>query len=103
MEEVKSTSVFGRDLSKIPCFRNTFLYSISSGIGSGLAYFMLTSKTRQASHVGVGAYCVVTLGYWTYCRYNYSKEKFEMGLVQSALQKQALFDSEEGKKDQYHE
>ncbi|XP_068231560.1 cytochrome c oxidase assembly protein COX20, mitochondrial [Palaemon carinicauda] len=99
MEEVKSSNFLGRDLSKIPCFRKTFLYSISSGIGTGIAYFMLTSKPKKASHVGMGVYFAVTLGYWTYCRYNFSKEKFEMGQLQSSLQKQVLIGTEAGSKD----
>lgn len=87
--------IFGHDLANMPCFRQTFLYSISSGIGSGLLYFMLTSKAKRATHVAFGTYTVVTLGYWTYCRYNYSVQKFEMGQLQMALQKQVLYEGTE--------
>ena len=35
-EERKHLYVFGRDVSEIPCFRNSFLYGISGGFGLGL-------------------------------------------------------------------
>ncbi|GLG99951.1 uncharacterized protein GBIM_06327 [Gryllus bimaculatus] len=45
-----SLIVAGRDLSRIPCFRKTFLTSISSGIGAGLLYFLFTSRVQMATH-----------------------------------------------------
>lgn len=60
----KKVTLFGRDLSEIPCFRNSWLYGISGGIGVGLLYFLFTSKTRMASHVAVGSVCTITMSYW---------------------------------------
>jgi len=35
--------IFGRDVSKIPCFKESFLYGLLGGIGCGLVTFMATS------------------------------------------------------------
>lgn len=35
-EERKHLYILGRDVSEIPCFRNSFLYGISGGFGMGL-------------------------------------------------------------------
>ncbi|XP_037777168.1 cytochrome c oxidase assembly protein COX20, mitochondrial-like [Penaeus monodon] len=97
-EANKEASLMGRNLSEVPCFRETFLYSITSGLGSGLANFMLTSRVQRSVQVGLGVYTCVTLGYWSYCRYNYSQQKFNMGQLQVAMQKQALLEGTEVEK-----
>nr|CAD7202231.1 unnamed protein product [Timema douglasi] len=57
-EETKRKLIlFGRDVSEIPCFRNSYLYGISSGIGMGLTYFMFTSKVRMATHARMQGRC----------------------------------------------
>lgn len=84
--------IFGKDVSKIPCFRNSFLYGILGGIGSGLVYFLFTSKVRVATNFGVASYAVITMSYWTQCRYKYSKTKFEMAQVQKLLREHALYE-----------
>ena len=35
-EERRHLHIFGRDVSEIPCFRNSFLYGIGGGFGSAL-------------------------------------------------------------------
>ena len=55
---------FGKELSEIPCFRNTFLYGILTGIGSGLGFFLFTSRTKRSCDVGVGSFVVTSLAYW---------------------------------------
>lgn len=35
-EQRKHLFILGRDVSEIPCFRNSFLYGISGGFGMGL-------------------------------------------------------------------
>ncbi|KRT83889.1 hypothetical protein AMK59_4164 [Oryctes borbonicus] len=92
MDENKSVIVFGQDITKIPCFRNSFLYGISGGIGAGLFYFMCTSKPLMASHCGMACFTVITLGYWTHCRYNYSKVRLDMMRMQRLLREQALYE-----------
>ncbi|XP_071532894.1 cytochrome c oxidase assembly protein COX20, mitochondrial [Panulirus ornatus] len=90
MEEEPKTKLLGRDLSQMPCFRQTFLYSISSGLTAGLLFFLLTSNVRRSAHICLGTYGCVTLGYWSYCRYNFSKKKFNMSHLNMGMQKQAL-------------
>ena len=84
----KTTLIFmDRDLLKIPCFRTTFLYSISSWIGVSLVTFLFTSKGNLASHCGFASFMIVTGGYFVYCRHNYAQEKFRMGQLKQAWQK----------------
>lgn len=88
--------LFGRDISQIPCFRNSYLYGISGGIGCGLLYFLLTSRVKASMDFGVASFAVITLSYWTQCRYNYSKTKMEMEKVQELLRRRSLFEGTEG-------
>ncbi|XP_050721589.1 cytochrome c oxidase assembly protein COX20, mitochondrial-like [Eriocheir sinensis] len=97
-EEKKDVKLMGRNVSQMPCFRETFLYSISSGLATGFLHFMMTSRIQRSMHVAIGTYGCVTLGYWTYCRYNYSLQKFNMGQLQEAMQKQALYEGTEMEK-----
>lgn len=57
-------TLFGRDLGSIPCFRSSFLNGIGGGIGTGLTYFLFTSKVRQACHTTVLSFAGITLSYW---------------------------------------
>ncbi|CAH0714493.1 unnamed protein product, partial [Brenthis ino] len=84
-EEKEGLVIFGRDISKIPCFRESFMYGIASGIGVGLASFIKTSKPLMSQHVGVGTFAITTLVYWSYCRYEWSRQKFDAQLLQEAL------------------
>ena len=61
--------MFGRDVSQIPCFRNSFMYGIGGGVAIGIATFLGTSRTRLSTHVGFGTFFTGTLGYWLVCRY----------------------------------
>lgn len=40
-EQRRHLVIFGRDVSEIPCFRNSFLYGIGTGLGIGLGIFNL--------------------------------------------------------------
>ncbi|XP_028162050.1 cytochrome c oxidase assembly protein COX20, mitochondrial [Ostrinia nubilalis] len=84
-EEKKGLMFMGRDLSKIPCFRESFLYGIASGVGVGLAAFLKTSKPMMSQHIGFGTFTVSTLVYWAYCRYQWSRQRFDAQLLQEAL------------------
>lgn len=42
--------------------------------------------------MGVGTFTVTTLAYWSWCRYDWSKKKFQFEQLQGALQKQAAFE-----------
>lgn len=54
----------GKDIKKIPCFRNSYLYGIIGGFTMGLGYFMFTSRTLRATHFGFGSFVVISSGYW---------------------------------------
>lgn len=94
----KSFKIFGTDVSKMPCFRNSYLYGIGGGIGIGLTYFMLTSRTKASCHFGVASFAVITLSYWTQCRYNYSKLKFDMARTQELMKKHSMYEGTEMEK-----
>ncbi|XP_046664786.1 cytochrome c oxidase assembly protein COX20, mitochondrial [Homalodisca vitripennis] len=97
-EEDKKLNFFGRDLSKIPCFRSSWLYGISGGIGTGLLYFLFTSKPRIASHVGFSAMVGITMSYWFVCRYEWSRRVLELQKMQDYVEKRVLIDGTEMEK-----
>ncbi|XP_068898691.1 cytochrome c oxidase assembly protein COX20, mitochondrial isoform X3 [Tenebrio molitor] len=84
--------IFGRDVSKIPCFRNSILYGIYSGLGLGLAHFMFKSRPMAACNFAVYSFSGVTLIYWIQCRYKYSQMKFQMLQMQELLRRNALYE-----------
>lgn len=77
--------MFGRDLSKIPCFRESFLYGMGTGVGMALVTFLKTSKPMLSQHVGVGMFSLSTMVYWSYCRWCWSQERFDAQMLQDAL------------------
>ncbi|RZF39657.1 hypothetical protein LSTR_LSTR001178 [Laodelphax striatellus] len=85
--EEKPVMLFGRDVSKIPCFRNSYLYGLTSGLFGGLGYFMFTSKIPHSFRFGTGTYLAVTIGYWLQCRYKFITNKQEVDRIQAALLK----------------
>lgn len=77
--------VFGRDVSKMPCFRSSFLYGISIGLGGGLATFMLTSRPQISMHATMATFTVVTLSYWFTCRYiEFNSSKGDVHILRNA-------------------
>lgn len=60
--------IFGRDVAQIPCFRNSFLYGISGGIGVGVLAFLATSRSRLATNIGFATFFCGTIAYWFNCR-----------------------------------
>ncbi|XP_067009801.2 cytochrome c oxidase assembly protein COX20, mitochondrial [Anabrus simplex] len=97
-EPSRSFVFFGRDVSQIPCFRNTFLYSISGGIATGLTYFLFTSRVGMASHVGFGSFVGISFTYWFFCRYQWSKRRIEFARIQKALQQVTMYEGTEMEK-----
>lgn len=96
-EDRKPLVIFGRDVTKIPCFRNSFLYGISSGIGGGLLAFLFTSRPKFAMHCAMATYFNVTVGYWFYCRYTRDLDRFNAIRMQDIFQNAAVMEgSEEG-------
>lgn len=92
---LKGFILFGRDVSKIPCFRNSFYYGITSGLVLGLGHFMITSQPRKSTNFGMYSFTLVTLAYWIQCRVNYSKQRFEMLKLQELLEKRAIYEGTE--------
>lgn len=76
----------------MPCFRNSFVYGISSGLGCGLVTFMSTSRPLLAMHYTMAGFTCVTLGYWFTCRYQFSKSKFELAQMQRAMRERAILE-----------
>lgn len=76
--------LFGRDIRKIPCFRDSLLYGIGSGIGGGLLVFLFTSKPKLATHSSMAIFSCVTLSWFVVCRHRWATQKFNMGQILSA-------------------
>ncbi|KAG5676846.1 hypothetical protein PVAND_006653 [Polypedilum vanderplanki] len=91
-ENRKHLYIFGRDVAEMPCFRNSFLYGIAGGIGTGLGTFMFTSRPGFSTHIGYGTFFFTTLIYWFGCRYNYSNTKFQYSKMKTAMKQQAVFE-----------
>uniref|UniRef100_A0A069DP40 Cytochrome c oxidase assembly protein COX20, mitochondrial n=1 Tax=Panstrongylus megistus TaxID=65343 RepID=A0A069DP40_9HEMI len=84
-DKPKSFSLWRKNISEIPCFRNSYLYGISSGIAAGIIYFMFTSKIRISSHIAVTVFAATTLTYWTYCRYKWETDENTVGMMKEFL------------------
>ena len=67
--ERRGLNFFGTDVSKIPCFKHSFMYAIGSGMLSGVAYNLAFSKSPYK--LAFGVYTSVLFGYWFVCRYDY--------------------------------
>lgn len=68
--------IFGTDVSKIPCFKNSFLNGIYAGFGTGIATFLATSNAIRSTNFSVIAFTLVTYGYWLQCRMNWAHDNF---------------------------
>ncbi|XP_014474273.1 PREDICTED: cytochrome c oxidase protein 20 homolog isoform X1 [Dinoponera quadriceps] len=91
----KEVILFGRDIRKVPCFKNSILFGIYSGLATGLATFMFTSRVKLASNVAMGSYVSVALGYYFFCRYTYVKNKYDIAEIQQALRHKHFSNDEE--------
>ncbi|XP_077292708.1 cytochrome c oxidase assembly factor COX20 lethal (3) 87Df [Arctopsyche grandis] len=93
-DDDKSTKyvIFGKDLSKIPCFRESLMYGIGGGFAGGLAGFFITSNIRRANNFGMGSYILTTLVYWCKCRYDFTKTKHDVSMLQSAIERKTLYE-----------
>ncbi|KAI4479321.1 hypothetical protein M0804_011106 [Polistes exclamans] len=91
-EDRKEIILFGRNILEIPCFRNSFLYGISSGVGGGLLGFLFTSRPKFAMHCAMGTYFNVTIIYWFYCRYNRARDEFNAARMQEIFQRAATME-----------
>ena len=65
----RGLNFLGTDVSKIPCFKHSFMYAIGSGMVTGVAYNLAFSK--NPFKLACGVYTSVLFGYWFVCRYDY--------------------------------
>ena len=72
-EERKGLMFNGSDLSKIPCFKNSFMYGIGSGTLVGVTYNLALS--RNPFKLAFATYSLVTFGYFFVCRYHYRQSE----------------------------
>ncbi|KAL0127050.1 hypothetical protein PUN28_005400 [Cardiocondyla obscurior] len=88
-DQSKTVTLFGRDIRKIPCFKQSMLNGIYGGILGGLAAFMYTSRIKLATNVALGSYMGVTVIYWCYCRYDYVQQKYVVRDLQNILRQKS--------------
>lgn len=84
-DESKAVMLFGRDIRKIPCFKQSMLTGIYGGLAAGLATFMFTSRPKLSTNVALGSYMGIVVVYWCYCRYDYVKQKYALQDLQNIL------------------
>ncbi|KYN37723.1 Protein FAM36A [Trachymyrmex septentrionalis] len=89
-DESKAVMLFGRDIRKIPCFKQSMLTGIYSGLTAGLVTFMFTSRGNLSANVALGSYMGVASIYWCYCRYNNTMEKYEMQNLQDIMRQKSI-------------
>ncbi|CAG0915502.1 unnamed protein product [Notodromas monacha] len=97
-DERQSLVVFGRDIAKIPCFRSSILYGLGGGVSGGLVCFLMTSRPQFSSRIGMLCLVAVTVGYWTRCRYEYSKNRQLHHQLEAAARRKALLQGTEEEK-----
>ncbi|KAL7729958.1 hypothetical protein ACLKA6_009260 [Drosophila palustris] len=95
----KSFFIFGRDVAQIPCFRNSFLYGISGGMGVGVLTFLGTSRPHLSTHVGFGSFFCGTIVYWMACRYQWSLRRFEQQQLREAMRLQSQYEGTQKERD----
>ncbi|XP_014251362.1 cytochrome c oxidase protein 20 homolog [Cimex lectularius] len=88
-----------RSFADIPCYKNSLLYGISSGIGGGLIYFLFTSKVKHACHASIATHTVVTLSYWTYCRYKWEEDRKKAEMMTEYLRQYIIREGTEQNED----
>lgn len=46
----------------------------------------------KSQHIGFSAFAMTTLTYWSVCRYQWSKQRFDAQLLQDALKDKILYE-----------
>lgn len=83
----------GRDVSKAPCFKHSFMYAIGSGMLVGVAYNLALSKNPMK--LAFGTYAAVLFGYYGVCRYDYRMREAEMKKIRHAMKDVAYLEGTE--------
>ncbi|KAM0729095.1 Cytochrome c oxidase assembly protein COX20, mitochondrial [Formica fusca] len=91
----KAVMLFGRDISKIPCFKMSMLYGIYGGFATGLATFMFTSRVKLSTNMTLGSYMGISVVYWCFCRYDHVMQKYAMDDIKHLLRQKSISTEEE--------
>lgn len=97
-DESKAVMLFGRDIRKIPCFKNSMLYGIYSGLAAGLTTFMFTSRVHLSTGMTLGSFMGVSMVYWCFCRYDHVMKKHELNDMQYILRNKSSVSEEDFKR-----
>lgn len=93
--DAQGVFIFGVDVSKIPCFRTSFLTGISSGVGIGLVNFLFTSNGLKSFNRGVYGYAGITFITWSVCRYRWSITHMDEKTIRDAINTKVLLEGTE--------
>lgn len=52
-----------------------------------------------SQHIGFGTFAISTMIYWSYCRYEWSKQRFDAQLLQEALKDKIMYEGTAVEKD----
>lgn len=86
----------GSDLSKAPCFKHSFMYSIGAGMTVGVAYNLALS--RNPYKIAFATYTAVLFGYYGVCRYNYRMREAEMKKLKHVMRDVTYLEGTEDEK-----
>jgi len=82
-EEKKGFMFNGQEMSKVPCFKDSWMYGIGTGMVVGVTYNLALS--RNPFKIAFWSYAAVTFGYFGVCRYNYRQREAEMKKIRHAM------------------
>ncbi|KAH0953385.1 hypothetical protein HN011_004925 [Eciton burchellii] len=88
-EKAKPTMLFGRDIKKIPCFKDSMLYGIYSAVGFGVVSFMFTSCPLRSTQYALASCTAVSLIYSCFCRYDHARQKYAVNDLKAILAQNA--------------
>ncbi|XP_070157341.1 cytochrome c oxidase assembly protein COX20, mitochondrial [Polyergus mexicanus] len=88
-DQSKAVMLFGRDISKIPCFKRSMLYGIYGGFATGLVTFMITSRIKLSTNITLGSYMGISVVYFCFCRYDYVMHKYAMNDIKYILRRKS--------------
>ena len=83
----------GTDVSKVPCFKHSFMYGIGAGMGVGVIYNLALS--RNPYKIAFGTYAAVLFGYYGVCRYNYRIREAELKKMRHLMKTAAYMEGTE--------
>ena len=73
----------GSDLTKVPCFKDSFFNGILSGLLVGIGYNLGTS--RNPFRLAFATYTTVLFGTFFKCRYDYRLQQAELKKIRAAM------------------